>query len=362
MLQKILVVDDAELNRELLHDVLAEEYLVDTAEDGAQALEKLGADARNTAALLLDLNMPRMDGFAVLEEMGRRGWLPKIPVLIISGEYSPDVETRCFQLGVSDFIHKPFESSIVKNRVKNSITLFAYKRHLEQTVEEQAEALKKQKQIIQIQAEQLKASESFNRLMMEYEAAIMEMETRLKVLNTEFSQAYKRNPFESIKSRLKSISSIYEKLGRRGLPITVESIQENLTDVAGLRVICSFPDDIYRLAELITMQDDITLVREKDYIKNPKPNGYRSLHLILEVPIFLSREKKQMKVEVQFRTIAMDFWASLEHKLKYKRDVAHATEIGRQLKACADSIETLDYQMQQIRDQIYQNREIPFLG
>ena len=159
--------------------------------------------------------MPRMDGFAVLEEMGRRGWLPKIPVLIISGEYSPDVETRCFQLGVSDFIHKPFESSIVKNRVKNSITLFAYKRHLEQTVEEQAEALKKQKQIIQIQAEQLKASESFNRLMMEYEAAIMEMETRLKVLNTEFSQAYKRNPFESIKSRLKSISSIYEKLGRR---------------------------------------------------------------------------------------------------------------------------------------------------
>ena len=362
MLQKILVVDDAEVNRELLHDVLAEEYLVDTAEDGAQALEKLDADARNTAALLLDLNMPRMDGFAVLEEMGRRGWLPKIPVLIISGEYSPDVETRCFQLGVSDFIHKPFESSIVKNRVKNSITLFAYKRHLEQTVEEQAEALKKQKQIIQIQAEQLKASESFNRLMMEYEAAIMEMETRLKVLNTEFSQAYKRNPFESIKSRLKSISSIYEKLGRRGLPITVESIQENLTDVAGLRVICSFPDDIYRLAELITMQDDITLVREKDYIKNPKPNGYRSLHLILEVPIFLSREKKQMKVEVQFRTIAMDFWASLEHKLKYKRDVAHATEISRQLKACADSIETLDYQMQQIRDQIYQNREIPFLG
>lgn len=361
-MQKILVVDDAELNRELLHDVLKDEYLVEMAEDGEQALQRLEADARNTAALLLDLNMPRMGGFSVLEEMGRRGWLPKIPVLIISGEYSPEIESRCFEMGVSDFIHKPFESSIVKNRVKNSITLFSYKRHLEQTVEEQAEALERQKQIIQMQAERLKASESFNRLMMEFGAAIMEMETRLKVLNTEFSQAYKRNPFESIKSRLKSISSIYEKLGRRGLPITVESIRENLTDVAGLRVICSFPDDIYRLAELITMQDDITLVREKDYIKNPKPNGYRSLHLILGVPIFLSQEKKQMNVEVQFRTIAMDFWASLEHKLKYKRDVAHANEISQQLKACSESIEALDYQMQQIRDQIYQNRDIPFLG
>ena len=123
-------------------------------------------------------------------------------------------------------------------------------------------------------------------------------------------------------------------------------------DVAGVRVICSFPDDIYRLAELFTRQDDIVLLREKDYIKHPKLNGYRSLHLILSVPIFLSGGKKNMNVEMQFRTIAMDFWASLEHKLKYKKDVDDADEIVSQLKACADSIETLDYQMQEIRNRI----------
>jgi len=343
--QKILVVDDAEINRELLQKVLSDEYLVDMAENGEEALEKLSAEEDGMAALLLDLNMPKMGGFAVLEEMRRRSWIQHIPVLIISGDYSSEVENRCFELGVSDFIHKPFESSIVKNRVRNSITLFGYQKHLEQTVEEQ-------KRIIQMQAEQLRSTEAFNLLMVEYRAAMMEMETRLQVLNAEFSQAYNRNPFESIKSRLKSPTSIYEKLGRRGFPITVESIRENLTDVAGLRVICSFPDDIYRLAELITVQDDIQLLREKDYIKNPKPNGYRSLHLILAVPIFLSSEKRQVKVEMQFRTIAMDFWASLEHKLKYKRDVDNAESIVRQLKTCSDSIRLLDYQMQTIRDQI----------
>lgn len=355
-MQKILVVDDAQLNRELLREVLKSDYLVDMAEDGERALKKLEEEGAGMAALLLDLHMPKMDGFTVLEQMRQREWIQHIPVLIISAENSPEIENRCLELGVSDFIHKPFESSIVKNRVKNAIALFTYKKHLEQTVEEQAQTLKKQKQIIQIQAARLKASEAFNRLMMEYSAAIMEVETRLKVLNTEFSQAYNRNPFESIKSRLKSLSSIYEKLERKGLPVTVNSIRENLTDVAGLRVICSFPDDIYRLAELFTMQDDILLLRKKDYIQNPKPNGYRSLHLILAVPIFLSSEKKHMNVEVQFRTIAMDFWASLEHKLKYKRDLDHADEIVRQLKACADSIGTLDYQMQEIRDQIDQSR------
>ncbi len=123
-------------------------------------------------------------------------------------------------------------------------------------------------------------------------------------------------------------------------------------DVAGVRIICSFPDDIYRLAELFTGQDDITVLRVKDYIRNPKPNGYRSLHLILSVPIFLSGGKKQMNVEIQFRTIAMDFWASVEHKLKYKKDVEDADEIVGQLKICADSIETLDYRMQEIRNRI----------
>ncbi len=185
-----------------------------------------------------------------------------------------------------------------------------------------------------------------------YRCAIMEIETRLKVLNEEFSREYKRNPFESIKSRLKTPESIYEKLERKGHPITVDNIREHLTDVAGLRVICSFPDDIYRLADLVIRQDDILLLRKKDYIQNPKDNGYRSLHLILSVPIFLSNEKKYMKAEVQFRTIAMDFWASLEHKLKYKKNVKNATQIVAQLKACADSIEMLDYQMQNLRNKI----------
>ncbi len=132
----------------------------------------------------------------------------------------------------------------------------------------------------------------------------------------------------------------------------MDNIREHLTDVAGLRVICSFPDDIYRLADLVIRQDDILLLRKKDYIQNPKDNGYRSLHLILSVPIFLSNEKKYMKAEVQFRTIAMDFWASLEHKLKYKKNVKNATQIVAQLKACADSIEMLDYQMQNLRNKI----------
>ncbi len=189
-------------------------------------------------------------------------------------------------------------------------------------------------------------------LMMQYRCAIMEVETKLKVLDAEFSQEYNRNPFESIKSRLKSPVSISDKLRRKGYAVTVENIEKYLKDVAGVRVICSFPDDIYRLAALLEKQDDIILLEKKDYIKNPKPNGYRSLHLILDIPIFLSNEKKHMKVEVQFRTIAMDFWASLEHKLKYKKNVENSEMIVEQLKKCADSIEKLDYQMQEIRDGI----------
>lgn len=351
-MQRILVADDAELNRELLRDMLKEEYWIEEAEDGQEALDKLQAHLKETAALLLDLRMPRMDGFAVITHMQQNGWMKQIPVLIISSEHAVEVESRCLALGVADFIHKPFDHSIVQNRVKNAIELFAYKNALEQKVEQQAETLKQQQQIIQKQLEKLQEAKSFNQLMFEYRAAIMEIETRLQVLNSEFSEEFKRNPFESIKSRLKSPESIYEKLERRGWPVSVESIRKNMTDVAGLRVICSFPDDIYRLAELLLKQDDIHLVHEKDYIKQPKPNGYRSLHLILDVPIFLTSGKVYMKVEVQLRTIAMDFWASLEHKLRYKKNVDDADEIIRQLKDCADSIEELDYQMQEIRDRI----------
>ena len=351
-MQRILVVDDAEINRDLLRDMLEDAYVVETAQDGRQALHKLEEYQTDLAALLLDLRMPELDGFAVIDQMKKNRWMERIPVLVISGEHGVEVENRCLELGVSDFIHKPFEGSIVKNRVKNAIELFRCKNQLERTVREQAERLERQHQIIEQQAEKLQEAKSFNRLMLEYQSAIMEVETRLKVLNAEFSREYKRNPFEAIKSRLKSPESIYEKLNRKGYPVTMDSIREHLTDVAGLRVVCAFPDDIYRLAELLTRQDDILVLRRKDYIRNPKDNGYRSLHLILSIPIFLPDGKKYVKVEVQFRTIAMDFWASVEHKLKYKKDVAHAEEIVEQLKICADSIEELDYQMQEIRNRI----------
>lgn len=351
-MQKILVVDDAEMNRDLLCTMLEEEYSIATAEDGIQALDKLRGGYGEISALLLDLQMPNADGFDVIEEMKKNGWLNKIPVLIISGEHSVEVENRCLALGVSDFIHKPFDASIVRNRVKNAVELFDCKNQLEQTVEQQAETLKRQSQIIRDQAEKLSRAKHFRELMIEYQAVMMELETRLKVLNAAFSAKYKRNPFESIKSRLKSPESIFQKLERRGLPTTVEAIREELADVAGLRVICSFPDDIYQLAELLTNQDDIIMLQKKDYIKSPKPNGYRSLHLILHVPIFVPDGKKYVKAEVQFRTIAMDFWASLEHKLKYKKNLDNADDIGERLKLCANSIEALDYQMQEIRNRI----------
>lgn len=357
-MQKILVVDDEEVNRELLRVILENDYTVVTAEDGEEALQKLQEYHDETAAILLDLQMPKADGFAVIAEMRKNGWMSRTPVLIISGEQTVTVENQCFEMGVSDFIHKPFEASLVKNRVKNTIDLFNCKNQLEQKVEEQAVTLEKQSQIIQMQAEKLSKAKPFNKLMMEYRSAIMEVETRLKVLNTVFSEEYKRNPFESIKSRLKSPESISKKLERKGYPFTIENIREHVTDVAGLRVICSFPDDIYRLADLLIEQDDIILLGSKDYIKSPKSNGYRSLHLILSVPLFLPEEKKYMKVEVQFRTIAMDFWASLEHKLKYKKDdIEDADEIELQLKICADSIEELDYRMQEIRDKILSSGE-----
>ncbi|WP_352400364.1 GTP pyrophosphokinase family protein [Anaerotignum sp.] len=203
----------------------------------------------------------------------------------------------------------------------------------------------------------LKEARPFMELMMEYRCASMEVETKLNVLNQEFALKYNRNPFESIKSRIKKPLSIVEKLNRKGFPITVESMEENLFDIAGIRVICSFVDDIYAIAALLVQQDDITLIEAKDYIKNPKENGYRSLHLLLEVPVFLAEEKKPMKVEVQFRTIAMDFWASLEHKLKYKKDVTDATAIFGELKECAEIISNMDLRMQDIRDRIEVQRD-----
>jgi len=190
-------------------------------------------------------------------------------------------------------------------------------------------------------------------LMMRYNCAMLEIKTKLDVLNNQLSLEKDKNPFESISCRIKSPKSIIEKLKRKSFPLTVESIEQNLNDVAGIRVICSFPEDIYILAERLCSQDDITVIEIKDYIKNPKPNGYRSLHLVLEIPIFLIDEKKLMRVEVQFRTIAMDFWASLEHKVRYKKDIIDRDgEISRELKECAEEISKLDIRMQEIRNRI----------
>ena len=203
----------------------------------------------------------------------------------------------------------------------------------------------------------IEQASGFMELMMQYTRALMEEETKLNVLNAEFTMKNNRNPFESIKSRIKTPKSILEKLQRKGFEISVKGIEENLADVAGIRVICSFPDDIYATAKMLTDQDDIRVIQVKDYIINPKPNGYRSLHLILEVPIFLSNEKKNMKVEVQFRTIAMDFWASLEHKLKYKKNIENAEEISKELQRCAEASSQLDLRMQALRDRIEAERE-----
>ncbi|MDD6615710.1 MAG: GTP pyrophosphokinase family protein [Lachnospiraceae bacterium] len=202
----------------------------------------------------------------------------------------------------------------------------------------------------------METGKKYMALMSRYRCAIMEVETKLRVLNEEFSSQYDRNPFESIKSRLKSPISILEKLQRRGVKLTEDNmaaaIEQNLNDVAGLRVVCSFQEDIYRLADLLACQDDVKVLRVKDYIKNPKPNGYRSLHLILEVPVFLEEGKTPIKVEVQFRTIAMDFWASLDHKLRYKKNIENEEEIMEKLRQSAETIAALDSEMQSIRNMI----------
>jgi len=196
--------------------------------------------------------------------------------------------------------------------------------------------------------------EPFNRMMAYYKCAIMEVETKFRVLNEEFNIEFERNPIENIKSRLKSTDSLLRKIRDRNIPLTLESIEENITDIAGVRIICSFPEDIYKLADCLIRQDDIVLLQRKDYIQNPKPGGYRSLHLIIEVPIFLRSEKRMVKVEVQFRTIAMDFWASIEHKLRYKKNMPDtlAETLSQELAECAEQSAALDIRMQSIRDRI----------
>lgn len=187
-----------------------------------------------------------------------------------------------------------------------------------------------------------------------YRCAIMELETKFRVLDEQFSFSFSRNPIESIKTRVKSVESIQEKLVRRGIEPSLKSIEENLHDIAGVRVICTYIDDIYNLAECLIAQDDIRLIEKKDYIKNPKPNGYRSLHLIVEIPIFLVGEKKFVKAEVQLRTVAMESWSNVEHSICYKKKLSDElkAETSKKLLEYAEAYYSTDVGMQKLREKV----------
>ena len=185
-----------------------------------------------------------------------------------------------------------------------------------------------------------------------YQFAVTQVETKLKILSDEFKHLHDNNPIEHIKSRVKKPKSIVEKLQRRGLDVTVENAKEQIYDIAGVRIICSFTSDIYKLAQLIDSQSDLRVIDVKDYIQHPKKNGYRSLHMIIETPVFLSDRIENVKVEIQIRTIAMDFWASLEHKIYYKYRNEAPEGITSQLKECADMITLLDKEMLDIKTEI----------
>ena len=196
------------------------------------------------------------------------------------------------------------------------------------------------------------AIDEWKTLMFLYDSALREINTKIEILNNEFLHVHNYNPIEHVKSRIKSAESIVKKLKRDGHEATVDNMVKYLNDIAGIRIICSFTSDIYKIADMISNQSDVKVLMIKNYIANPKPNGYKSYHMVVSIPIFLSDGPVDTKVEIQIRTIAMDFWASLDHKLKYKKDVEEPERIAAQLKECADIISSVDERMQQIRDQI----------
>ena len=195
-------------------------------------------------------------------------------------------------------------------------------------------------------------SVKFEELMMMYRCAIREVQTKLEILNDEFKTKRQRNPIDSIRSRIKSPLSIYEKLKRRNYPVSIQSIADNLNDVAGIRVVCPFISDIYDVARMLISQDDVEVMEVKDYIKNPKPSGYKSYHMIVTIPIFLSDRMVDTKVEIQIRSVAMDFWASLEHKIAYKFEGNAPEGLLRELKECADVVDMLDKKMFSLNEAI----------
>ncbi len=188
----------------------------------------------------------------------------------------------------------------------------------------------------------------FQEIMMIYESAIKQIETKLEILNKEYKVTGRRNPIETIKSRIKSPDSIAKKLEKKGLAVNFKTMTENLQDIAGVRVICPYISDIYNVRDILLKQPDITLITEKDYIENPKASGYRSLHIVVEIPVYLSQTEHLIKVEIQLRTIAMDFWASLEHELKYKNEQKIPESVRRELFRVAETIAMTDREMEEI--------------
>lgn len=210
----------------------------------------------------------------------------------------------------------------------------------------------------QSQIEQLKQfKHDITRFMMVYKFALDEMETKVEILKEEFQTLHDYSPIEHTKSRLKSPESIMKKMIRKNYDLSFAGIRNNIKDVAGLRITCSFISDIYRIQEMLQKQDDLVILEVKDYIKNPKPNGYMSLHLLLQVPVFLSDGVEHVCVEVQIRTIAMDFWASLEHKIFYKYNQSVPERLTQELKAAADSANALDLQMERLNDEIQEIKD-----
>lgn len=201
--------------------------------------------------------------------------------------------------------------------------------------------------------EQLKALRTeLTRFMMNYKFGLDEVSTKVNILKQEFERIHDYNPIEHVESRIKSPQSIMNKIYRKGYEFSLPSIKENIQDIAGIRIVCSFISDIYKLSDMLTNQDDITVIKCKDYIKNPKPNGYKSLHLVLQVPVFMSDRVENVCVEVQIRTIAMDFWASLEHKIFYKYDKKVPQRLLDELKNAAESAAELDSKMENISNQM----------
>ena len=194
--------------------------------------------------------------------------------------------------------------------------------------------------------------QEFMALQQLYDAGIKEVRTKLEILDDEFKIKHDHNPIHHMEYRLKSVNSILGKLEKRGLEVSLDSIVTNLTDIAGVRVICNYVSDVYKIADLLIKQSDIKLIAKKDYIKHPKENGYRSLHLVVEVPIFLAEKVRPTTVEIQIRTIAMDFWASLEHHLRYKADNEVPDGVRDELIECAKTISNLDYKMQGIHEEL----------